>query len=79
MACEICGCTGNHAPRCPLYVSPKTQYYCSICGEGIRDGEEYIENQYGECRHYDCIYGTRELLRWFGVDIKTMEDTNEYE
>ena len=45
-----------------------------ICGNGIYDGEEYIENDNGECRHYDCFTGMRDLLEWLGYEIKTMED-----
>lgn len=79
MACEICGETGFHSPRCPMYPPQKTRFCCSACGEGILDGEEYIENQDGEYRHYDCIYGMRELLRWLGLDVKVMEDYSYYD
>ncbi len=48
-----------------------------ICGEGIYDGEEYIENQNGEYRHYECFYGMKDLLEWLGYNIKTMEGTCE--
>ena len=52
----------------------KTVHYCSSCGDGIYDGEEYIENLDGEYRHYECFHGMRELLEWLGVDIRTMEE-----
>lgn len=61
-------------PRCPNYVLKKPNHYCSICGEGIYDGEEYIENDNGEFGHFECFYSMRELLEWLGYEIKTMED-----
>lgn len=62
---------------CPNYSPPKTYHYCSICGEGIYEGEEYIENDDGEFRHFDCFCGMRDLLEWLGYEIKTMEDDYE--
>ncbi len=50
----------------------KATHYCSSCGDGIYDGEEYIENLDGEYRHYECFHGMRDLLEWLGFDIKTM-------
>ncbi len=64
----------GHDTRCPNYIPPKASHYCSICDDGIYGGEEYIENDYGEYRHYDCFYGIRELLEWLGYEVKTMED-----
>ena len=74
MTCEYCRGEIRHKPRCPLYVPEKATHYCAICGEGIYDGEEYIENDVGECRHYDCFTGMRDLLDWLGYEVKTMED-----
>lgn len=73
--CSIC----LHAqcpPQCPNFIAPNVTHYCSICKEGIYDGEEYIENN-GDFRHYDCFYGIRELLEWLGYKVKTM-DKNDY-
>lgn len=50
----------------------KTTHYCSSCGDGIYNGEEYIKNLDGEYRHYECFHGMRDLLEWLGFDIKTM-------
>lgn len=61
-------------PRCPNYIPKESNIYCSYCGEGIVDGEEYIENLGGEYRHYECFYGMKDLLGWLGIDIKSMED-----
>ena len=39
--CDICGfekCPSS----CPNYILPKATHDCSICNEGIYDGEEYI-------------------------------------
>lgn len=65
------------SPRCQNYISPKATHYCSICGKGIYKGKEYIENNNGEFRHYDCFYGMRDLLEWLGYEIKTMEEDDE--
>lgn len=70
--CEECVCPCS--PRCPYYNLPKAIRHCSICGEGIYDGEEYIENDYGDFRHFECFSGMRDLLQWLGYDVKTMED-----
>lgn len=74
--CEIC----KHTPClvvCPNYIPPKASYYCSSCGYGIYDGEEYIENDFGEYIHEDCIKNTTQLLKWLGYKVEIMEDTNE--
>lgn len=76
--CELCLKNPCIDPRCPNYIPKKAKYYCSFCGEGIIDGDEYIENENGEYRHYECFVGLRELLEWLGYDIKTMEDTDIY-
>lgn len=77
MICDVCGKVGFHNSRCPRYPQQIAVYYCASCGEGICSGEEYIENDIGEYKHLDCIYGTKDLLEWLGYEIKTMED--EYE
>ena len=74
MACEYCHGEGWHHPRCPLYEPPKSYHYCSICGDEILEGEEYIENENGEYRHWECFDGMRDLVEWLGYEIKTMED-----
>ena len=74
--CDVCRQNPCHS-RCPNYIQPKTTHHCSSCGEGIYDGEEYIENMDNEYMHYDCFCGMRELIEWLGYEIKTME--NGYE
>ena len=71
--CEICRSNPCH-PRCPNYIPPKTSHYCSICQEGILNGEEYIENDYGECAHWDCVDYGRDLAKFLGYAIKEMEE-----
>lgn len=75
--CEYCHWIEGHSPRCPKYKPPKTRHYCSICGEGIYSGEEYIENDNNE---YICLYCAeygRDLVEFLGYKIRTMEDESE--
>ena len=74
MSCEYCGQLLGHHHRCPLYKPPKATLYCSSCGEGIRDGEVYIENTDGECIHWECFTSMRDLLEFLGYEIQTMEE-----
>lgn len=70
----------GHDNRCPLYTPLKATHYCSICGEGIYAGEEYVKNDDGDYRHYDCFHNLttiRELLDWLGYQIKIMEDDDD--
>lgn len=73
MPCNYCLRDYGHNPRCPLYKD-KSSHYCSVCGDGILEGEEYIENENGEYRHWECFDGMRDLLEWLGYEIKTMEE-----
>lgn len=75
--CEICGMATGHNRHCPNYIPRQAVHYCSSCEGGIYGGEEYVKNTDGECRHYDCFHGMRELLEWLGYEIKTIEDTYE--
>ena len=71
--CSICGQTPC-AARCPNYIPKKAKHYCSICEEGILDGEEYIENDNGEYAHLECIDYGRDLVKFLGYEIKTMNE-----
>ena len=77
MPCEYCGQYGSHNPRCPLYEPSKTTHYCSICEEGIYDGEEYVENDDGKYAHWGCVDYGRDLVKFLGYKIKTMD--NDYD
>lgn len=71
--CSICGQTPC-AARCPNYTPKKAKHYCSICDEGIYDGEEYIKNDNSEYAHWECVDYGRDLAKFLGYEIKTMED-----
>lgn len=74
--CSIC--MGNPCiPGCPNYEPHKANYYCSICNEGIYNGEEYIENDIGEYAHWECVDYGRDLVKWLGYEIKEMEDIDD--
>lgn len=78
MQCDICGRVNGHLKGCPeSSLEQKSSHYCSICDEGIYDGEEYIMNDSGEYAHCDCFCGTRDLLEWLGYKVRTMEDCYE--
>ena len=77
MFCEYCHMYGEHYPQCPLYEPPKATHYCSICQEGIYNGEEYIVNDDGEYAHWDCIDYGRDLVKWLGYEIKEMEEIDD--
>ena len=78
MRCEICGQLGRHDHRCPNYIVPKSHYYCSICGDGIYSGDEYIKNDYGKYAHLSCVDCTNELIKFLGYKIEIMEENNEF-
>ena len=71
--CDICGnlpCVS----RCPNHIIPKTSHYCPVCGEGIFNGEEYIENDCGEYAHWECVDYGRDLVKFLGYEIKEMDE-----
>ena len=63
-------------PGCPNYISPSVNHYCSICDEGIYDGEEYIVNDNGDYAHWECVDYGRDLAKFLGYEIKEMDDEN---
>lgn len=71
--CDLCRRDPCH-PRCSNYTPQKATHYCSSCGDGIYEGEEYIENLDGEYRHYECFHGLKDLVEWLGCEVKTMEN-----
>ena len=77
MICEYCHGEEWHHPRCPLYEEKKPVHYFSICQEGIFNGEKYIENDCGEYAHWECVDYGRDLVRFLGYEIKTMENSYE--
>lgn len=71
--CSICMQNPCHS-RCPNYEPPMVIHYCSICGNGIHDGEEYIVNDDTEYAHFNCFYRMRDLLEWLGYKVEIMDD-----
>ena len=71
--CSICKQYPCHS-RCPNYIPPKASHCCYICNEGIYGGEEYIENDDGEYAHWECVDYGRDLAKFLGYEIKTMEE-----
>ena len=74
--CEICRSYPCH-PRCPNYIPPKASHYCSICNEGIYDGEEYIINDNHEYAHLDCLSYGRDMAEFLGYGTSIMEVYDE--
>lgn len=75
MACEYCmKIGGKHDSRCPLYEPSRATHSCSICNEGIYDGEEYIGNDVGEYAHWECVDYGRDLIKFLGYEIEVMKD-----
>ena len=67
----------EHPQGCPNYIQPKSTHYCSVCDEGILNGEEYIVNDDGEYAHLDCIDYARDLVKFLGYEIKEMEEIDD--
>lgn len=74
MSCEYCYREGVHHSRCPNYIPPKVSHYCYICGEGIYNGEEYIQNDIDDYAHWECINYGRDLIKFLGYEIKEMDE-----
>lgn len=75
MACEYCHRDYGHHPHCPLAPEPKSYGRCEVCGEGIYEGDEYIENDCRNYVHFDCP-SVRELAMFLGYEIKIMRGEN---
>lgn len=76
-ACPYCRCVGFHLIQCPDFEPGRAKKYCTYCGEGIYEGEKYLENDWGESIHRDCIMSVDDLVNWLGLGYKEMEE--EYE
>ena len=51
--CSICLHTPC-LPRCPNAPDPLIVYYCDLCNEEIREGDDYYD--FGEEKYcYDCV------------------------
>jgi len=71
--CSVCLQMPCH-PRCPNAPEPVVVYNCSNCGEGILDGDEYVEID-GKYICMDCLDNmtTKELLETCGYEVETAE------
>ena len=76
--CEICRSYPCH-PRCPNYIPPKASHYCSICEQGIYNGEDYIVNSDSDYAHFDCVSYGSEMAEFLGYEIRTMEEDEDNE
>lgn len=74
--CEYCHRYYGHHNLCPLAPEPKSYGKCELCGEGIYEGEEYIENDDGEYIHYDCTT-VRELTEFLGYKVQIMRGDDD--
>lgn len=59
-------------PGCPNAEDPEPVYECSICGEGIYEGEDFFDGPDGYiCK--DCLKDMTsfEVIELFGESLKT--------
>lgn len=71
--CDICRQTPCH-PMCPNAEDPEPVLTCSVCGEGLHEGDEYYDGPEGavcpSCLHdMDGV----EVLQLIGESMKTVE------
>ena len=71
--CNTCRSNPCHS-SCPNYKPKKPLLFCSECKEGIMFGEEYITDDYGNIRHFECFDTRRDLAEWLGYKIQIYED-----
>ena len=74
--CSICLKNPCH-PRCPNYIPPKAKYYCSICDDGIYNGEEYIVNEDDEYAHFECVSYGKDMAEFLGHEITEMKEESD--
>ena len=71
--CGVCEYDYGICAGCPNCNESVPKEICSICGEGIYSGEDYVENDYGGIAHWECVYYRDELEKFFDIKIKTMD------
>lgn len=71
--CDICRQTPCH-PRCPNAPEPKPVERCCLCGEGIYEGDEYLNTTDG-CVCKDCLenFSIDQWLELIGESLTTAE------
>lgn len=68
--CDICMQSPCH-PRCPNAPEPVPEYWCSECGEGIFDGDEYFDSQEGPiCKNCMEDMTIEEILALCSEELK---------
>ena len=71
--CRICGSTPCNS-RCPNAPDPEPIKICSECGEGIYEGEEYFDSDFGPiCKDCMADKSLTELLEVFGEKMTVAE------
>ena len=70
MPCKYCLREKGHDYRCSNYERNAVRQ-CSICDEGICNGEKYVENIDGEYVHYDCFINQsyQEMTNWLDGSV----------
>ena len=71
--CDICRQTPCH-PRCPNAPEPKPVERCCLCGEGIYEGDEYLNTTDG-CVCKDCLenFSIDQWLELIGESLTAAE------
>jgi len=73
--CEFCH-SYPHLSGCPNAPEPKAIYTCKYCGEGIIEGDEYVEID-GDYYHADCLESEMpfdNLMELFGCCVQTAQE-----
>lgn len=70
--CNIC-LSSPCLPRCPNAPELRAVHTCSECGEAIREGDEYLDENVKVCR--ECIenMSALELLDILEISFRTAE------
>ena len=76
MYCEYCHRIDGHHYKCPNYTPQKATHYCSICDNGIYEGDEYLVNDDNEYAHFDCVEYGKDMAKFLGYKIKEMDEDN---
>lgn len=69
--CELCLTSPCH-PRCPNAEEPKSIHTCTMCGEGIFDGDKFLDGIDGIiCEECADDLSLDELLAQIGEELRT--------
>lgn len=73
MACTYCNLDFGHHPRCPLYEESKSNLKCTVCGDNIAYGDDYVKNVDGDYAHNDCLTSRYSLITFLGGESGELE------